>query len=187
MKRNYIISIFINSLLFLVLALSAKAQVIQSGTAQLSIKISDVMSIDPSSSIHAEAVHFQYKNEGDYNHSQTIVRNSYLIITATQTFDVKVKADGPNFVGEGSAAGSTIPVNVLTVDATDNTNFPGATISVVNLSTENQNIITGAERGSNQHVTIKYIIPQAMSQSPDILGKPGGNYMQTLTYSVTAH
>src|SRR3546814_10522097 len=99
------------------------------------------MSIDPSSSIHSEAVNFQYRNEGDYNTNQTIVRDSYLIITATQTFDVKVKADGPNFIGEGSAAGSLIPVNVLTVDATGNTNLSGATISTINLSAENQNII----------------------------------------------
>lgn len=185
MKRNIIISIFISILLLI--TFSVKAQIIQSGTAQLSIKISDVMSIDPSSSIHSESVLFQYKNEGDYNTNQTIVKESYLIITATQTFDVKVKADGPNFIGEGNAAGSLIPVNVLTLDATGNTNLSGATISVINLSTENQNIITAANRGSDKHVTVKYIIPQAKSQSTDILGKPGGNYMQTLTYSVTAH
>src|SRR5690606_14322204 len=110
MKRNFITGILISTLLLI--SFSLKAQVLQSGTAQLSIKISDVMSIDPSSSIHAEAVNFQYKNEGDYNRNQNIVRDSYLIITATQTFDVKVKADGPNFIGEGNAAGSTIPVNV---------------------------------------------------------------------------
>src|SRR5690606_15969486 len=121
MKKNIITSIFISSLLLI--SFSIKAQIIQSGTAQLSIKIADVMSIDPGSSIHAEAVNFQYKNENDYNNNKTVVRDSYLIITSTQTFDVKVKADGPNFVGEGSAAGNTIPVNVVTVDATGNTNF----------------------------------------------------------------
>lgn len=185
MKSNIITSIFISTLLLI--SFSVKAQIIQSGTAQLGIKISDVMSIDPSSSMHTETVNFQYKNEGDYNRNQNIVRDSYLIITATQTFDVKVKADGPNFIGEGDAAGSLIPVNVLTVDATGNTDLLGATISTINLSTENQNIITAAERGSEKHVTIKYSIPQSKSQSTDILGKPGGNYVQNITYSVTAH
>src|SRR5690606_17418709 len=139
------------------------------------------------SGITAEPIHFQYKNEGDYNKSQTIVRNSYLIITATQTFDVKVKADGANFIGEGNAAGSFIPVNVLTIDASDNASLAGASIFIINLSTQNQNIITGAEKGTEKHITVKYIIPQEKSQSPAILGKPGGNYSQTLTYTVAAH
>ncbi|HUH18726.1 hypothetical protein [Albibacterium sp.] len=182
MKRNYITGTFI-SILFLI-TFSVQAQV----STNVSINLTDVISVDPNSSIHADPVRFQYKNEGDYNKSQTIVRNSYLIVTATQSYDIKVKADGPNFIGEGTAAGSTIPVNVLTVDASDNTSdLPGAVISVINLSTEDQNIVTGAEKGNEQQLTIKYIIPQAKSQSPDILGKPSGNYIQKLTYSVIAH
>jgi|SRR5690606_7210721 len=181
MKRNFITSTLIITLLFI--SFSIKAQT----TANININLSDVISVAPNSSIHADPVRFQYKNEGDYNKSQTIVRNSYLIITATQTFDVKVKADGPNFIGEGIAAGSLIPVNVLTVDASDNTDLPGAVISIINLSTEDQNIVTGAAKGNEKQLAIKYIIPQNKSQSLDILGKPSGNYVQTLTYSVVAH
>jgi len=181
MKRNYITSFFISFLLLI--SFSVKAQI----TTNININLSDVISVNPNSSIHADPVRFQYKNEGDYNKSQTIIRNSYLIVTATQSFDIKVKADGPNFVGEGNASGSFIPVNVLTVDPSDNNNLPGAVISVINLSTEDQNIVTGADKGNEKQLTIKYIIPQTKSQSPDILGKPGGNYVQTLTYSVVAH
>lgn len=181
MKRNYITGSLI-SILFLI-TFSVKAQV----STNVNINLSDVISVDPHSTIHADPVRFQYKNEGDYNKSQTIVRNSYLIITATQTFDVKVKADGPNFIGEGVAAGSFIPVNVLTVDASDNTNLPGAAISIINLSTEDQNIVTGASKGNEKQLAIKYIISQSKSQSLDILGKPSGNYVQTLTYSIVAH
>lgn len=184
MKRNIIASIFISTLLLI--NLSVKAQTPQTITAQVNILLSDVMSIDPSSSINAEPVQFQYKNEGDYRKNQSIIKDSYLIITATQTFDIKVKADGPNFIGEGNAAGSLIPVNVLTVDASSN-DFVNATALVINLSTEDQTIISGASKGSERHMNIKYTIPESKSQSPDILGKPGGNYKQTLTYSVVAH
>lgn len=185
MKRNLISSAILVT--FLSISFSLKAQTPRSITTKISINLADVVSISPNSNITTEPVSFQYKNESDYRQSKTIARDSYLIITATQTFDVKVRADGSNFIGEGSAAGSFIPVNVLTVEVSSNTDLPGATFSTINLSPADQNIITAAERGTEKHVTVKYIIPEAKSQSPDILGKPGGNYVQTLTYTVAAH
>lgn len=184
MKSNIISSIFISILLLI--SFSVKAQTPQTITAQVNIQLSDVLSINPNSNINAEPVQFQYKNEDDYRKNQNIVKDSYLIITATQTFDIKVKADGPNFIGEGKAAGSLIPVNVLTVDASSN-DFVNATATVINLSTEDQTIISGASKGSERRMNIKYTIPESKSQSTDILGKPGGNYTQTLTFSVVAH
>ncbi|HUH18724.1 hypothetical protein [Albibacterium sp.] len=163
---------------------SVKAQ-----TANVTINLSDVISIDPSSTAAGANIGFSYPNEAAYRADQTVSQNDHLIITSTKAFDVKVKAGGENFIGtSGDATGKTIPISVLTIKVNGSSDVGGTASEVVLTgATEPQTLITNAPLGSLKLVDIDYFIPKERSSSDDILGKAAGDYKQTVTYSVVNH
>lgn len=163
---------------------SVKAQ-----TANVTINLSDVISVDPNSTAGkaGEDIAFSYPTEASYRKDTTITKTNHLIITSTKAFDVKVQAGGPNFTGAGTAAGATIPVNVLTLKVNASSNTGGTPApNGITLDGSVQTLITNAPLGSVKHVDVDYFIPKEKSSSTDILGKPAGQYAQTVTYTVTA-
>jgi hypothetical protein len=164
---------------------SVKAQ-----TANVTINLSDVISVNPGSSAGnsdgSGDVLFEYEDDAAYKADQTVEKPNHLIITSTKAFDVKVQAGGTTFVGSGTAAGSTIPVDVLTLKVNASSDV-GGTPSDVELDGTLQTLITEAPIGSEKKVDIDYFIPKEKSSSTDILGKPAGDYAQTVTYTITAH
>jgi len=153
----------------------------QGATTTINLVLADVISIDPGSAANGGTVDFHYENVNDYNSEKTTTINNSLIITFTKPFDLKVKANGENFEN-GS---NSIPVNVLTIKRNESSKINGNSAPIV-LSTQDQVLISGADRGSKLNLDLDYIIPQARSSSNDILGKPAGTYTQKITYTATA-
>ncbi len=120
-------------------------------------------------------VAFSYPDAASYKADQTVSVAGHLKLTATKTFDVKVKAAGTDF----SNGSDKIPVNVLSITPTAPAG--GATISTVSLSNADQTIITGAKSGIKT-IDVSYKISAADAQSK-ILGKPQGTYQQTVIYT----
>ncbi|WP_026451266.1 hypothetical protein [Aequorivita capsosiphonis] len=150
-------------------------------TTAVNIILSDVISIDAGSVANGGAVDFNYVTAEDYNSTKTATVANSLIVTSTKNFDVKVKADGANFIN-GS---NNIPVDVLTIKAATGGSMAGTQNTIV-LSTADQVLIGNAPLGSALTLDLDYEIPAAKSSSADILGKPAGTYTQNVTYTATA-
>lgn len=153
----------------------------QTATTRINLKLADVLSIDPGSAANGGSVDFNYNNVADYNSEKTTTVSNSLIITFSKPFDLKVKANGENFEN-GS---NIIPIDVLTIRKNESSQIAGTSTPII-LSTQDQVLISGADRGSKLSLDLDYIIPQAKSSSTDILGKPAGNYTQMITYTATA-
>lgn len=152
-------------------------------TTTVNIVLNDVISIDAGSVATGGLVAFNYVTAEDYNTVTNVVVPNSLIVTSTKNFDIKVKADGPTFT-DGT---NDIPVNVLTIKpVTGGTRTMTGTGTNVVLSDTDQDLITNAELGSAVVLDLDYEIPAARSSSSDILGKPAGTYVQTVTYTATA-
>ena len=150
-------------------------------TTAVNIILNDVISIDSGSIANGGVVDFNYATAEDYNSTKTATVASSLIVTSTKNFDVKVKAEGPNFTN-GS---NVIPVDVLTIKAATGGTMAGTQNTIV-LSTADQVLIANAPLGSALTLDLDYTIPEAKSSSVDILGKPAGTYTQNVTYTATA-
>jgi hypothetical protein len=153
----------------------------QKATTTINLVLADVLSIEPGSVANGGTVDFKYDNINDYNSEKTTTVANSLIITFSKPFDLKVKANGENFEN-GS---NVIPVDVLTIRRNESSQLTGTSAPII-LSTQDQVLITGADRGSKLNLDLDYIIPQARSSSADILGKPAGIYTQKVTYTLTA-
>lgn len=153
----------------------------QNATTSINLILADVISIEQGSAADGGTVDFHYENVNDYNSEKTTTIPNSLIITFTKPFDLKVKANGENFEN-GS---NSIPVDVLTIKRNKSSQLTGISAPIV-LSTQDQVLISGADRGSRLNLDLDYIIPQAKSSSSDMLGKPAGTYTQKVTYTVTA-
>ncbi|WP_034259394.1 hypothetical protein [Aequorivita capsosiphonis] len=153
----------------------------QNATTTINLVLADVISIDPGSAANNGSVDFHYENVNDYNSEKTTTIPNSLIITFSKPFDLKVKANGENFEN-GS---NSIPVDVLTIKRNESSQITGTSSPII-LSTQDQVLISGADRGSKLNLDLDYIIPQARSSSVDILGKPAGHYSQKITYTATA-
>lgn len=153
----------------------------QTATSTINLVLADVLSIESNSAANTESVDFHYYNTTDYNSEKVTTVPNSLIITFSQPFDLKVKANGEHFE-DGS---NTIPVNVLTIQRNESSQITGSSSSVV-LSTQDQILISSASHGSKLNLDLDYIIPQERSSSSDMLGKPAGNYTQQITYTATA-
>ncbi len=151
-------------------------------TTNVNITLNDVISIDAGSTAIGGTVAFNYVTATDYNSDQTVTKANSLKVTSTKNFNVKVKAGGPNFVN-GS---NSIPVDVLTIKAAEAPGSMGGIKTDVILSAGEKNLVANAPLGSALTLNLDYIIPAAKSSSSDILGKPAGTYMQTVTYTATA-
>lgn len=152
-------------------------------TTTVNINLADVISIDAGSVAIGGLVAFNYLTAIDYNTDTTVNVPTSLVVTSTRNFDIDVKADGANF----EKGGDLIPVDVLTIQpvAGGTTTMTG-TPTPVTLTTTNQKLIAGADLGTAQVLEIDYHIPATKSSSADILGKPSGTYVQTVTYTATS-
>lgn len=168
-------------LFFIILGLGSAKISAQEATTTINLILSDVILIEPSSEAKGGSVNFYYENENDYHSKKTSSVPNSLIITNSKPFDLKVKANGENFEN-GS---DYIPVNVLTIKQSENSQVNG-TASPVVLSAENQTLINDVGPSSQLNIDLDYIIPKAKSSSTDILGKPEGTYTQKVTYTVSA-
>lgn len=153
----------------------------QKTTTTINLVLADVISIDPGSAANDGRVDFHYENVNDYNSEKTATVPNSLIITFTKPFDLKVRANGENF----QSGSNFIPVNVLTIKGNERSKITGTSSAIV-LSTQDQVLVSGADRGGKLNLDLDYIIPQAKSSSADILGKPAGTYTQKITYTATA-
>ncbi len=142
--------------------------------------LADVISIDEGSVASASVVDFSYLNTTDYNTAKNVTVPSSLIIISSKNFDVKVKAEGANFVSGSNA----IPVNVLQIKAVSGGTLVG-TLNEITLSTIDQILVNNASLGPRQSLSIDYSI-SAEKASTVLLGKPVGTYTQTVTYTATA-
>ena len=166
---------------FILLTFGITSAWCQSATTTINLNLTDVISIEPGSAADGGIVNFNYENVNDYNSEKIATVPKSLIITFTKPFDLKVKASGENFEN-GS---HTIPVNVLTIKKNESSQIMGNSSPIV-LSTQDQVLISGADRGSKLNLDLDYIISAARSSSADILGKPAGNYSQKIIYTATA-
>ena len=102
-----------------------------------------------------------------------------MVVTSSKYFDVKVKANGNNFVN-GS---NVIPVNILQIKAVDGGTMVGL-FNEITLSTKDQKLVWVAIQGAEKSLNIQYSI-SAENAARVLLGKPAGTYSQTVTYSTT--
>lgn len=125
-------------------------------------------------------VDFNYATTTDYNTAKNVTKDNSLVITSSRNFDVKVKADGENFVN-GS---NLIPVNVLQVKAVTGGTIVG-TMNEITLSNADQILVSNATLGAKKSLSIDYSI-SAEKASTVLLGKAPGTYTQKVTYTATA-
>lgn len=149
------------------------------GTA-VNIILADVLSIDEGSVASEGVVDFNYANTTDYNTAKNVTIPNSLIIISSKNFDVKVKADGVNFV----SGSNVIPVDILQVKAVNGGTLVG-TMNEITLSTADQVLVSNATLGARQSLSIAYSI-SAEKASNVLLGKPFGTYTQKVTYTATA-
>lgn len=184
LDSNGFVTEFKNTCLFFVMVLilfTSSFSFAQEASTSINIVLADVLSIDPESAANGGNVDFTYETVEDYHSEQIATVPKSLIITFSKDFDVKVKASG-EFFEDGA---NRIPVNVITIRRNEGSTVTGTSSPVV-LSTENQVLVGGSTLGSQLRLDLDYIIPEHRSSSDDILGKPAGNYQQTVIYSATA-
>lgn len=146
----------------------------------VNIILSDVISIDAGSVASNGVVDFNYATTTDYNSAKNVMVPSSLVITSSKNFDVKVKAEGANFV----SGSNVIPVDVLQVKAVTGGTLVG-TLKEITLSTADQILVSNASLGARQSLNIDYSI-SAEKASTVLLGKAPGTYTQKVTYTATA-
>ena len=157
----------------------------QTGTNSNSAKttvnliLADVISIDSGAAVGG-VVDFNYTTSSDYNSAKNVTVAESLVITSSKNFDVKVKADGENFVN----GTNVIPVNVLQVKAVTGGTMVGS-LNTITLSAADQKLVGNATLGAKKSLSIDYSI-SAEKASTVLLGKPAGTYTQKVTYTATA-
>lgn len=142
------------------------------------IVLNDVISIDSGAAL-GNAVDFEYRTAQDYNTAKSKTIENNLVVTSSKYFDVKVKANGNNFVN-GS---NVIPVNILKIKAVGGGTMVGL-FNEITLSTKDQKLVWVAIQGAEKSLNIQYSI-SAENAARVLLGKPAGTYSQTVTYSTT--
>ena len=159
---------------------NAQAQAPVSVATNVNIILSDVISIDAGSVANSGIVDFNYVTTTDYNTAKNVTVANSLIVTSSKNFDVKVKAEGPNFV----SGANLIPVNVMQVKAVTGGTMVG-TLNDITLSNVDQVLVTNATLGAQKSLSIDYSISAVKAQTV-LLGKPVGTYTQKVTYTATA-
>lgn len=164
----------------LLLNTSVKAQ-----TAEVTINLADVVSIDPSQGAGNDGdITFDYEDAADYNETKTVSKAGHLIVTSSKNFDVTVTPSAEFFTG----GDGDVPLSVLTVKVA-NVATIGGTPANAN-GTELTGIaaidlIDGVTLGSERSIDIDYIIPAAKAQDV-LLGKKEAAYTATVTYTVSS-
>lgn len=168
-------------LLIAILLLANTMVKAQEVSTTVSITLADVLSIDTESSANGGAVDFRYETVADYNSQKTKSVPKSLVVTFSKAFDVKVRANGEYFEN----GTNKIPINVITIQRNESSTLIGKSKPVI-LSTVDQVLVGSVALGVKLQLDLDYIIPQSKSSSNDILGKPSGNYTQTVTYTASA-
>ncbi len=159
---------------------NAQAQTSNAVGTTVNIILADVISIDEGSVASEGVVDFNYATTTDYNSAKNVLVPSSLVITSSKNFDVKVKAEGENFV----SGSNLIPVNVLQIKAVDGGTLVG-TKNEITLSNADQILVSNATLGARKSLSIDYSI-SAEKASTVLLGKAPGTYTQRVTYTATA-
>ena len=146
----------------------------------VNIILADVISIDEGSIASEGIVDFNYLTTTDYNTAKNVTVANSLVITSSKNFDVKVKAEGANFV----SGSNVIPVDVLQVKAVTGGSLVG-TLKEITLSAADQVLVSNATLGARKSLNIDYSISAAKA-STVLLGKAPGTYTQKVTYTATA-
>ena len=146
----------------------------------VNLKLAEVISIDAGSVATGGVVDFNYATTTDYNTAKNVTVANSLKITSSRNFDVKVKADGDNFVN----GTNSIPVNVMQIKAVSGGTMDG-TFNTITLSAADQVLVTKATIGAQKTLSIDYSI-SAEKASQVLLGKAPGTYTQKVTYTATA-
>ena len=149
-------------------------------STNVNIILSDVISIDEGSIASEGVVDFNYVTTTDYNTAKNVTKANSLVITSSKNFDVKVKAEGKNFI----SGTNSIPVNVLQVKAVTGGTIVG-TMKEITLSDEDQILVSNATLGARKSLSIDYSISAEKAQTV-LLGKPAGTYKTKVTYTATA-
>ncbi len=149
-------------------------------STRVNIILSDVISIDEGSIASNGIVDFNYVTTTDYNTAKNVTKDESLVITSSRNFDVKVKAEGENFV----SGTNLIPVNVLQIKAVTGGTMAGS-LNEITLSNADQILVANATLGARKSLSIDYSI-SADKASTVLLGKAPGTYTQKVTYTATA-
>ena len=183
MKKQIIIAAFALGA-FVFGTTNAQAQATSTSTngasTNVNIILADVISINNGGVSSTGLVNFSYANASDYNAAKNVTVPSSLIVTSSKNFDVKVKAEGENFVN-GS---NVIPVDVLQVKAVAGGSMAG-TFNDITLSKQDQVLVGNATLGAQRSLNIDYSISAEKAQTV-LLGKAPGTYTQKVTYTATA-
>ena len=182
MKKEFLAVPLIGLLSVLFTSLKSQAQT-NSATTNISIILTDVIAIDHESIALSQPVIFNYATVNDYNTSQTHRASESIRIISTKPYDLKVKANGESFT-DGV---NHIPISVLSIKPVQGgaTTMEG-TMNTIRLTTFDQNLVSNAPKGFKKTLDIDYHISELKASSSDILGKPAGNYSQTITYTAVA-
>ena len=159
---------------------SSSKKISNGASTAVNIKLADVISIDSESVATGGNVDFNYASSEDYNTAKNVTVANSLIVTSSKNFDVKVKAEGANFVN----GTNSIPVYVLQVKAVTGGTM-GGTLKTITLSAADQTLVSNAILGPKRSLSIDYSI-SALNASTFLLGKPAGTYTQNVTYTATA-
>ena len=149
-------------------------------TTTVNIILAEVISIDNGSIANGGVVNFNYFTASDYNNTKNLTIENSLVVTSSNNFDVKVKAEGENFISEAG----TIPVGVLQVKAVSGGSMIG-TLNDITLSTTEQILVGNANPGAQKTLSIDYSIPENKART-ELLGKPAGTYTQRVKFTATA-
>jgi hypothetical protein len=186
-KKTQIYTLMKKQIVIATLALAAfvlgtntiQAQTTASTT--VNIILSDIISIDAGSVATNGIVGFNYATSTDYNSPQNVTVANSLIVTSSNNFNVKVKAEGANFMN-GS---NVIPVDVLQVKAVTAGGTMVGTFKTIALSATDQELVSNATLGAKKSLSIDYSI-SADKASTVLLGKEPGTYTQKVIYTATA-
>lgn len=181
MKKQIIIAVAVLGAFVLGIN-TIQAQAISSNPVSTTVNIilSDVISIEDGSVANDGVVDFNYITSTDYNSDKNVTVANSLIVTSSKNFDVKVKAEGDNFVN-GS---HLIPVDVLQIKAVTGGTMTG-TFNEITLSNTDQVLVSNAALGAQKTLDIDYSITADKAQT-ELLGKEPGTYTQKVTYTATA-
>lgn len=158
-----------------------EAQSVSASGTMVNINLNEILAFEEGGSAPGGMVDLNFITVSDYENGVEAFKEKSLVISSTKAFDVKVRAEGENFIGENAE----IPVDVLTIEAVSGGSMDG-TLKTVTLNTDDQKIIEGVNPVIKGSLDINYKISGERASTSDILGKPSGTYTQTIIYTATA-
>ncbi len=151
----------------------------------VNIILNDVLSIEHGPGANAKEVNFTYATASDYNTDQNQSVPNTLLVTSSKRFQLKVEAQGPNFVSP-TAKDEVIPISVMNISVNSGDALPAVNINKpVTLAVTPQEILSKGLVGARKSVGILYTIPAAQAQK-HLIGKPEATYTQKVVFTATS-